>query len=217
MKRIRKGPEPESLVRWKAARGDNPGPSYERLRNPVKGLLHSALLREQGYLCCYCDCRITENNHHIEHLLPKAHFPDLEVEYSNLMASCQGGIEDAPPRQIHCGHKKGEWFDEELMVSPLSPACESYFRYTSLGEMLPSNDESKRAAAGATIEHLGLDIEKLTAARKRALAPVLEVLDGLTEEEGRNLICKYDEPGPAGSFAPFSEAIVYVLRQYFPD
>ena len=215
MRFIKKGPEPESFMQWKNDHASNPGVSYERLRNPVKATVHHALVREQGFICCYCCNRITLDKHHIEHFRPKAHYPKMQLDYANLLACCQGGIEEAPPRQLHCGHKKGDWYDEELMVSPTSPDCGSYFRYTSLGEILPTDDESRKAAGEATIEHLGLENEKLTAARKRALDAVLEVLDKLTEDQGRRLIRTLGERDSSGKYTPFCSAIVHVLKQYF--
>jgi uncharacterized protein (TIGR02646 family) len=185
------------------------------MRNPIKSVVHRALLKEQGHICCYCGGSIREANSHIEHLRPKSLFPRLDLEYSNLLACCQGDTQDPPPKQIHCGHKKGDWYDETLMVSPLSPDCESYFRYTSFGEILPTEDSAKRDAAEATIFHLGLECSKLTAARKRALDSVLEVIDTLNEDQARELARKLDQPGPSGRYAPFCEAIVYVIRQYF--
>lgn len=82
-------------------------PSWDGLRAPEKSELHEALLREQDFICCYCGMRINRETSHIEHLKPRTTYPELALEYSNLLASCQGESEEPPPEPVHCGHKKG--------------------------------------------------------------------------------------------------------------
>jgi len=175
------------------------------------------LVREQGSVCCYCGERIEARNSHIEHFRPRSRFPGLALDYSNLLASCQGETEEAHARQIHCGHKKGDWYDERLTISPLAPDCEGYFRYTSAGEILPVDDRTRHIPARETIRHLGLDCESLTAARKKAFEPVLDIMDSLSEEDGRELLRQYNEEDRSGRYTPFCDVIVYLLGVYFPD
>jgi len=48
-----------------------------------------------------------------------------------------GEREDNPPYAYeNCGNFKGDWYDENLMVSPLDPNCASYFQYTGAGEIM---------------------------------------------------------------------------------
>lgn len=58
--------------------------------NPKRSL-QQALLKEQGYICCYCGKRITEDNVVIEHFFPKTENRDCTFNYYNLHASCEGG------------------------------------------------------------------------------------------------------------------------------
>ncbi|NEP57986.1 MAG: TIGR02646 family protein [Symploca sp. SIO2G7] len=67
---------------------------------------------------------------HIEHLKPQEKFPQLALDYNNLLASCQAERSKNPPPPLRCGYKKDNWYDEKLFVSPLQPDCESFFRYT---------------------------------------------------------------------------------------
>jgi hypothetical protein len=54
--------------------------------------LDEYLLKEQGYICCYCGKRIPENNNFVrEHFEDKNHNRALVFQYSNLMSSCEGG------------------------------------------------------------------------------------------------------------------------------
>ncbi len=120
---------------------------------------------------------------HIEHLKPRKHYPELALEYRNLLASCQAERDKNPPPPIRCGHKKGDWYDECLMVSPLHGNCQDFFTYSGSGEILPTDEPDKQATAETTIEILGLNIDKLIAMRREAIEGVLLALrlrSGLT-------------------------------------
>lgn len=57
-----------------------------------KNELKETLINEQGAICCYCGKRI-ENDHRsvLEHLNPKSIYKDSTYDYTNLLASCDGG------------------------------------------------------------------------------------------------------------------------------
>ena len=134
----------QEFLEWK--RKDDPLWEFSKLdwddfTNPYKAKLLDVLLKEQGYICCYCGRRISisKRNSHIEHLKPKSKsrspsYAHLVLTYSNLLASCNGYTEeqeleyeeklkqkrDTPGlAQEFCGAKKGEWYDDNLTVSPL--------------------------------------------------------------------------------------------------
>ena len=96
---------------------------------------------------------------HVEHFRPIAGYPSDQFTYSNLLCSC--GRDPTAGEPSHCGHRKGSWFDEALLVSPLTPGCEDMFRYTGDGRIHPTGGE----AAAAMIERLGLDVPTLRALR----------------------------------------------------
>ncbi|MGD2182837.1 retron system putative HNH endonuclease [Lusitaniella coriacea] len=191
----RRTKNPENFRAWKALENDSWKPSWKNFQKPEKIVLHDALLQEQGYVCCYCGQRIGEDKNrtsqdekqiipsHIEHLKPRTLYSNLQLAYANLIASCQGKSKTPPPIPVHCGHKKGDWYDADLMVSPLDPNCAEFFKYSGSGEILPTDDPNKHAAAEATIENLGLNVSKLQAMRSEALSGLLLAIDALTEEE----------------------------------
>ncbi|WP_071188519.1 retron system putative HNH endonuclease [Trichormus sp. NMC-1] len=152
---------------------------------------------------------------HIEHLRPRSRYPDLALEYTNFMASCQGEDEEEPSIPVHCGHKKKEWYDENLMVSPLEPNCADFFKYPASGEILPTDDLDKKNVAETTIQHLALDINKLRNLRKAAIDAALFNLEYLSEEEIQQLTLGYELPDSNGQYTPFCSAIIYVLKSYF--
>ncbi len=226
MRYIRKGYEPESFTDWKERQKNRGNPltwKTFRRRVTVKNDVYDALLREQGYICCYCGMRITRDTSHFEHLKPKSNitYAHLVLDYANLLVSCKGKSEDSGESEeehcvpVHCGHKKEDWYDEHLMISPLDANCADFFRYSGSGEILPTDDPDKQAAAITTIEKLGLDIDKLRAMRREAIDAALLAIDGLTDEEIQQLAQGYAQPDANGRYTPFCAAIAYILQLYF--
>ncbi|MDB9375103.1 retron system putative HNH endonuclease [Nodularia sphaerocarpa] len=216
MKYIKKNQEPEKFSSWKALENDDWKPSWDdNFQAPEKPIVHDALLQEQGYICCYCGMRITRKNSHIEHLQPRSAYPDLALEYTNFIASCQGESEEPPPIPVHCGHKKKYWYDERLMVSPLETICADFFRYPASGEILPTDNPGKKAAAETTIEKLALNIGKLQNMRKVAIDAALLGIEDLTDAEIQQLSQGYEQMDSNGQYTPFCAAIIYLLKNYF--
>lgn len=214
MKYIKKDQEPASLQDWKCQANEEWQPTWETLQNPQKKELHQALIQEQGAICCYCGDRIDPSSSHIEHLKPRSCYPDLELDYYNLMASCLKALE--PKQPIHCGHSKEEWFKESEFVSPLDPDCENAFTFTENGRILPCPQTSTTTAAQTTIDRLSLDIPKLRLQREGAIRGITDDLDDIRPDEIPTLIETFQTRDPQGQYEPFCMAIVDVLRQFMP-
>lgn len=210
MKPIRKHSPPQSLVLWVSKRGKRL-PNWKNFDRNVKDDLFYSLLKEQGYTCGYCGRAIQRRDCHIEHFRPKSVYPHLTYAYENLIASCQGEHADKPRVPLHCGHKKSNWFDADLMVSPLDPNCDRYFRYLGSGEIQAA--DVRPDAAHATIHRLRLDIDKLRAMRRSAIDAALSGLEDLTTDEIAQLAQGYAQADDRGWFTPFSAAITYTLNQ----
>lgn len=126
-----------------------------------KKALREELLKEQGYLCCYCNRRIELKSEEeakastIEHFLPRSAYLHLTFEYSNLHAACSGKVkpQERPKKQQNCGQKKD---DEKLPLSPLSEDIEQHFGCTKDGQIMP-----KTEVAEETIHLLNLNAKKL--------------------------------------------------------
>nr|WP_199330696.1 retron system putative HNH endonuclease [Microcoleus sp. FACHB-68] len=201
------------MAKWKARANEDWTPIYKDLRGTPKTELHESLLREQGYICCYCGNSINDKDSHIEHFKPQTTYPDLTLEYTNLLASCQREGKKSEP--VHCGPKKAYWYDEQLMISPLEPNCADFFTYSGSGEILPATDPDKQAAAKETIDKLGLDIDKLRAERIQAIEGFLQAIKGLTDEEIQQFAQAYEKLDVKGKYAPFATVIAYFYKKYF--
>jgi uncharacterized protein (TIGR02646 family) len=214
VKHIRKNDEPEVLANFKAQANDNWQPSYELLRGKDKQQFHHYLISEQGHICCYCGERIIASDSHIEHFQPQTDYPHLELDYFNLLASCQQKIQPKEPR--HCGMGKGDWFHPELLVSPLIADCEDFFEYTVDGQILPSKKLAKVEAATQTIDNLRLNIPKLQATRTGAIDSIYNDPDlqlPLSADEIDKLIHYYSCTDEDGKYQPYCQTLLYLLKQ----
>ncbi|MBN4005173.1 retron system putative HNH endonuclease [Nostoc sp. LPT] len=210
MKYIKKGAEPESFTVWKNLANEDWQPSWENFGKPQKTDVHNSLLQEQGFICCYCGRRINTDDSHLEHLKPRTTYPQLALEYTNILASCQK--DTVPKEPLHCGKEKDKWHDENLFVSPLNINCAEFFRYTDDGQILATNNLEKQLPAEITIDKLGLNINKLKDLRAKALEPILEIINTITEEDRQDLILGFSETDFQGYYEEFCAAIIYLLK-----
>lgn len=215
MQYIRKNYPPKEFTEWKASENDNWKPNWDNFRDPVKTPVHRSLLEEQGFICCYCGKLIEKSNSHIEHLKPRSQYPDLALDYQNFLASCQGERQENeyPIVSVHCGHQRKNWYDEQLLVSPLNPDCASFFNYTLDGQILPSQNPDKESAAKETIEKLELNIPQLRRLRQRILREILLDIGSLTVEQIQQLIQGYGTLNAQGKYSECCFVIIYILRQ----
>ncbi len=196
MKYIIKDPEPDEFKDWKELANDEWQPTYDDLRGNEKSAVKSSLMQEQGFICCYCERRLTTGDSHIEHFKPQSDDSVDPLDYSNMMCSCQNRLDKGDPR--HCGNLKEDWFDTPLLISPFDPDCEKKFTFKGDGriEAVDSDD-----AAEKTIENLGLGLPKLNALRKNAIAPFLD--DSLDPQEFKSFVAGYLNKDQNGKFSEF--------------
>jgi len=211
VKYIIKSEEPESFTIWKQLANYDWKPSWENFSKPQRTDVHNSLLKEQGLICCYCGRRINTDNSHIEHLKPRTTYPQLALDYTNILASCQKDTVRNEP--LHCGKKKDKWYDD-LMVSPLNGKCEQFFRYTEDGQILSTQVLERKATADTTIDKLGLNIDKLKNMRTGAIEAILEGLEDLTYNERQILFQRFCQPDENGQNEEFCTVITYILKQY---
>lgn len=165
MKLIKKNQEPQSLTFHKKQ-------EYATYENyPEKSELRQSLLEEQGYICCYCMARIAENKMRIEHWQPQSKNSLLELDYSNLLAACQGG-EGGSKRQYHCDKSKGE---DEILVHPneaIGMNCETLVKFRRNGIVYSDNEQVDREIN----DILRLNIQNLVEARAAVLDSFKKVI-----------------------------------------
>jgi uncharacterized protein (TIGR02646 family) len=207
VRHIRKKTEPPSVLTSLTVS------TYKDLNKSEEGKkaradLRKTLSQEQGYICCYCCRTLDPNDSHIEHLRPQESYAHLSLEYNNLLVSCQGKLPNNEPR--HCGMAKDAWFDEDLMVSPLSADCEDFFEYSLAGEILPTKNVNRNKAAQETIDRLQLNIRNLRDLREAAIIPYFE--KDLPIEDVLRLIESFTVTDGQGFYEPFAPALIHLLK-----
>ncbi len=203
MKHIVKQQEPDTFSEWKTLDKMARSPSWKRVPPEIKRDVHLALMQEQGFLCCYCQASVDRENSHVEHFRPKGiqSYAHLQLDYTNLHGSCGRELVKGEPR--HCGSRKGSWFDEQLLISPLDAACEDRFKFTGDGRIRPAPGDAAEAAV-QTIKRLALDLPKLDKRRQEVLHTYID----LSIPELETLL---SQPDPEGRFVPFYTAVKDVL------
>ncbi|KHT54448.1 hypothetical protein RJ41_08010 [Alteromonas marina] len=113
MYEIKKSPQPNSLTTYKY----DPNASYSNLPADVKTEIKESLLDEQGQLCAYCMGAIKIDTMRIEHWASQTNNANLELDYSNMLACCQGNEGQNPSFYI-CDKRKA---DSDLKYNPSNP------------------------------------------------------------------------------------------------
>ncbi len=186
---------PQSFQRWKKR---HPQANYGRFKDAdVKRELKNSYIQRQGGLCCYCESRIGMETSHIEHIDPQmGGLSTHSMEYANMAASC---IKDPKKESLlfsegtplnvigdsllHCGHARGT----NRVVSPYDPRCETFFSYSSNGEIKvnPNLENAEaRALAYDSIQFLRLNVPTLVVLRKVAFTETIKMLQrGISEND----------------------------------
>ena len=207
---INKNQPPDSFNEWCSQSNENWMPTFSTLQNPEKLHLLQALVEEQCNICCYCNRSIEalvcpgETRCHIEHFRPRSGWSDLQLNYDNLHASC--GRDNNLGASRTCGHAKGDWFDEDNIVSPLDIGCLDEFIFHETGSV-----EGSTPRGSATIEKLNLNDKLLQEGRKRAIEQIFP--DELSHEDLTNLLDGLNQPDYQGKLLPYTGSLVSVAKQ----
>lgn len=162
MRRIQKTIAPQEFIDF---RKNMPGTGFGNLSGEPKNALRKRLLEDQGYICCYCGQRIDDDNTKIEHIKPQKYFPELSLDFNNMLASCDGGEKDRNGgakkniHGIHCDAKKG---NRSIPVSPLED-IDGLFCYFADGTVNGTGEGDD------LVNILGLNTQFLVHKRKAAI------------------------------------------------
>ena len=137
---------------------------------------------------------------HVEHYIPQSLYTNLDLEYENLMLSCNG----ANGQKRNCGHAKGKIDPTDTMISPLTADCSDNFSFTGRGKICPHGDIER---AQYTISALNLNSPALSSARTAALWASGVLSEDIDIEKLREIILHPVN----GEMLPFSDIILYFL------
>ncbi len=126
------------------------------------------LLEEQNLLCAYCEKEIDDNakNSNIDHFKTRNLFPELTLEYSNLLVSCntKGRCSDFKDKHVKARE------EYENIVNPILENPNDFFDYLLTGEIIAKNEKAQ-----FTIDIFNLQDKSLIQCRLQ----VVKALEGL--------------------------------------
>ena len=229
MKNIKKQTEPCSLVKYRATvKNDLNSNSARTIFDNYKGKnkeLKRSLLKEQGFICCYCMQRIHHNNHtKIEHFHPVSQYPEQTLDYKNLFVACNGvthfndASSDKHRKIRHCDTSKGDCEGKQkigekhctLKINPIDG--EKYITH-----YIPSGEIKYRNSVENDIENiLNLNNDILQRNRKFALAAVINKMSkkvSWRKTEINAIIKKYKAKDKEGKYKQYCQVIIYFLEK----
>ena len=123
-----------------------------------KKRLNEFLLKEQEYMCVYCESKIIKE-FHIDHFYKRDLFPNLTFDYNNLFISCNDENHSAKYKDKF-GLKKEEFAN---IYSPLDIKLNE-FEYSWTGEILGKTQKAQK-----TIEVFNLNNNILIQKRSKII------------------------------------------------
>jgi len=210
VKQIFKTKEPLSLTTYRAG---IPKKDLEKLEkfdtspSDVKDELRNKLLKEQGFICCYCMDRVEFHNSKIEHFKPRSLFRGEQLDYSNLFIACLGGEGRTQVNQ-HCDTKKG---NNRLNNINLTSNLETNIHYRKNGEIFSENKNIDKELN----EILNLNYEDLKTNREDAFNQLIVQLNqsNWTIPILKSNLAKYQVKNSKNKYRPYCEMIVYFLTK----
>lgn len=212
---IKKGPVPQALVDYKL----NKGSSFDDFSE--KDAIRDSLIREQYGLCAYCMSRIfndvtygKENRQvhcKIEHFKAQTKYPELQLDYKNMLGCC-GGNEGQSKKYQTCDTRKG---DLDLMFNPADENdCKKMeIRFYKDGTIHSGNVDFDVQLNTV----LNLNASHLVSARKSLLDAAFAVLNktrgSRTKSQIQHFIDKYSAL-KNGNHMPFYYVVVYYLKKH---
>jgi uncharacterized protein (TIGR02646 family) len=137
--------------------------------------LKTALAQEQGYICCYCMRRISEEqlsvehyisqNHHISSPLSPAEHKQKDLDFLNMLASCNR-------RDRNCSGLRGNIW---LTIDPRKRDCEQLLRIDKSGKISSANPNFQKEVE----QVLRLNTSILIANRRSVIQKAIERLKNI--------------------------------------
>lgn len=124
-----KSKQPKELITYRKQRGA----SYDAMDAAVRTAVRQQLLKDQHFLCAYCNGVINEETMRIEHWEAQSVSPLRELDFNNFIGVCSGDRFQCEPRNEHCDRSKG---CRKIKYHPSrNVRIEETIKYTSNGEI----------------------------------------------------------------------------------
>lgn len=195
---------------------------YTDLQNPEKNLYKKELLKEQFYLCAYCNKSLLDDEESLYHLKIEHWYPQhfckqepyyetvdgMDLQHSNLLIVCGG--ENANPKYRHCDSSRTP--NTKLVIKPhdINYTFDKVFRYE--GAKIISDD---KAIQNDIDKELNLNDPDLQHKRFIALGAFRKLILSFGKKgvNKKKLMEKYSNPFSDGKKAEYCTLLVNELKK----
>ena len=197
-------------------------------KTTVKTDILKALLRDQGYICCYCMQELKIDGltsvsplyptieHYIAQSTQESKDKNLDTDYKNMLATCHGN-DKVDPDNKHCDSSRKAI--EFKFLNPLDKSCERVLGYGVDGTIL-CLDEFNEEDINNDIKTLNLNFQKLKDARE-AIIKGISIAKKIERNRLKNKFNKANFKEKElkkcqienGKFKPFVQVMIYELNK----
>jgi uncharacterized protein (TIGR02646 family) len=151
----------------------------------------------------------------IEHWKPQSKYPELQLDYQNLLGACKGN-EGSPAYLQHCDTSKGE---QELTISPTNRGknCEHLVKYRNNGRAYsddPLIDDELNHILNLNVEHLVRNREEVIEQIKEDITRIKGKKASWSIQDVKRKIEEY-ESKTHGKYQPYCQVVVSFLKKRF--
>ncbi len=234
MKYIKKGHAPSELIKINKDKTK----TYDKdvcdnnKANPkitVKSDTLKSLMKEQGFICCYCMQKIYTDGltsasqlyptieHYIAQTTQKSKDNNLDTDYKNMLATCHGN-DKKDSENKHCDSSRGSKAFKYL--NPLDKSIERVLGYGDDGNIF-CLDSSHKEEINYDIKILNLNFQKLKDARKSIIKGVKkakrfrqnQLKSKWNKEQFKKEALAKCKISPTGVYEPFIQVKIYELKK----
>ena len=209
---IKKRKEPSALTTYRKTKYA----AYDNMPKSVHDAVLESLMREQGYLCAYCMCKIPQKGKipsaTIEHWAPQSKTSeDRALDYRNMLAVCNGNRGCGKKEDMTCDARRGNAF---LTVNPLNGLTLSSIQYKADGTIF-SKDPDINKDLNETL-NLNCSQVGLVESRLRALHTMQEKLSKKRPTGDIRLTCErlLEKYRSQTKKTPYSGILIWWLQKH---
>lgn len=195
--------------------------SYPNFKNPERGMYKLQLLREQHFLCAYCNKEIEESTSTIEHWTPWHQCVNLptfgtrggeDINHQNLIAVCLGN--NSNPHFNHCDKERAKLSNhgQALTIRPQASNYSFEATFTYIAGRLKCNGNN--AIQDDVDRKLNLNHEMLIHFRKVVLDQFIKNLRG-NKDVGFlvHQLDRYNTPSAEGKLRNYCTVITNYINK----
>lgn len=207
MKKITKSLEPKNISDWKRR---NPTGTYSDLSQAERDSIKIQCTKDQMFLCAYCCQSISGNSKDTinEHIKPRKHFPNLDLDFNNIVASCN--------TKNQCDHShQSRKFD----LTPLMEECEKELIFKISGRVEGLSTRAKQTISVLNLGDHERNNRSIIEKRKQLVSNLLfangiNPTEGLEDDDLLEMVIDELLTPEDGKLDAFSPVVANILKSW---